>query len=44
MRGRVESWDGPIITANDGQADTVNGGPDTDTCTTDGIDTVFNCE
>ena len=33
------------ITANDGIADTVNGGPGTDTCTTDtGIDTVFLCE
>ena len=31
------------ITANDGIADTVNGGPGTDNCTTDGIDTVFNC-
>ena len=31
------------IIANDGVADTVNGGPDVDVCTTDGIDTVFNC-
>ena len=31
------------ITANDGIADTVNGGPGVDSCTTDGIDTVFNC-
>ncbi|MGI9600635.1 MAG: S8 family serine peptidase [Acidimicrobiales bacterium] len=32
------------INAQDGVADTVNGGPDTDTCTTDiGVDTVYNC-
>ena len=32
------------ITANDGEADIVNGGPGIDPCTTDAIDTVFNCE
>ena len=34
------------ITADDGVADTVNGGPGTDGCTVDGggVDTVFNCE
>jgi len=31
------------ITATDGSIDTVNGGPDTDTCTADVVDTVFNC-
>ena len=31
------------ITSDDGIADTVNGGPGVDSCTTDGIDTVFNC-
>jgi len=29
--------------ADDGVADTVNGGPGVDNCTTDAIDTVFNC-
>ena len=35
------------INAADGEQDTVNGGPDTDTCTVDTgavADTVFNCE
>lgn len=33
------------ITANDGDPDTVNGGPGTDSCNTDvGVDTVFFCE
>lgn len=31
------------ITTTDGFADTVNGGPDVDVCTSDAIDVVFNC-
>lgn len=31
------------LTSTDGIVDTVNGGPGVDACTTDGIDTVFNC-
>ncbi|MGI9602186.1 MAG: hypothetical protein ACR2QE_09895 [Acidimicrobiales bacterium] len=31
------------INSVDGFPDTVNGGPDVDNCTTEGIDTVFNC-
>lgn len=33
------------INTQDGIADTVNGGPHTtaDNCTTDGLDTVYNC-
>lgn len=31
------------ITSTDGSVDTVNGGPDTDNCITDGIDIVFLC-
>lgn len=32
------------IRTDDGVADIINGGPDNDICTTDAIDTVFNCE
>lgn len=31
------------IIADDGVADTVNGGPGVDSCSTDALDTVFNC-
>ena len=31
------------ITADDGEADLINGGPDNDTCAVDLVDTTFNC-